>query len=266
MARGLNKVMIIGFVEQDPDLRHTPDNQSVTSFSVSTDRRWITSTGDSRESTEWFNLVAWGSLAEFASRRLRKDRRIYAEGHLQTRSWEDADGKRHYRTEVVADKLISMDDRETVYQETADESGEEAPICLNRVMVIGNVGRHPEMRYTTGGQAVTSFSLAATRPWTSASGERHDTTEWFNVISWGSLAEICNQYLFKGRRVFIEGELRTKGWEQPDGTKHFRTELVASEMILLGPRPRSDRAEHATHLEEMNALSGQIDRREGANR
>jgi single-strand DNA-binding protein len=79
--------------------------------------------------------------------------------------------------------------------------------------------------------------LAATRTWITASGERRDATEWFNIVSWGSLAEICNEYLTKGRRVYVEGELRTRGWEEGDGRKHFRTELVASEMIMLGPRP-----------------------------
>jgi single-strand DNA-binding protein len=249
MARGLNVIMVIGFVEQDPDLRHTPDGRSVTSFSVSTSRRWTTSTGETRESTEWFNLLVWGDLAEVASQRLRKGRRIYAEGHLQTRSWEDADGQRQFRTEVVADKLIPMDDRESIAQEITPGNSEEAPLCLNRVMVIGNLGRDPEMRYTTGGQAVTSFSLAVSRPCTAADGSRHDTTEWFNVVSWGSLAEICNQYLTKGRRVYIEGELRTRGWRQPNGKKHFRTELVANEMILLGPRPRINRAELSPSLE-----------------
>jgi single-strand DNA-binding protein len=244
MARGLNRVMIIGFVGQNPGKRYAAVGQPVTSFRVSTDRRWTTSTGESRESTEWFNVVLWGSLAEAASQRLRKNQRIYAEGYLQTRSWEDADGQRHFRTEVVANKLIPMDDRNTIAKENLDDNCEETPLCLNRVTVIGNLGRDPEMRYTPAGQAVTSFSLATTRPGALVDGERRDTTEWFNVVSWGSLAEICNQYLTKGRRVYIEGELRTRGWEHPDGKKHFRTELVANEMILLGPRPRTNRAEH----------------------
>jgi single-strand DNA-binding protein len=137
----------------------------------------------------------------------------------------------------VANKLIPMDSREDL-AEDLDVRCEETPLCLNRVMIIGNLGRDPEMRYTPDGQAVTSFSLAATRTWSPTNGGRRDATEWFNVVSWGSLAEICNRYLSKGRRVYVEGELRTRGWEQPDGRKHFRTELVANEMIVLGPRPR----------------------------
>jgi single-strand DNA-binding protein len=246
MARGMNKVMIIGFVEREPEMRRTADGQPVASFSVSTNRRWRTTSGETREATEWFNIVAWGDLAEVAGRLMQKDRRIYAEGHLQTRSWEDTDGQRQARTEVVAGKLIPMDDRETITVRDLDAEAEieETPLCLNRVMVIGNLGRNPEMRYTPEGQALTSFSLATTRTWTLANGGRRDSTEWFNVVSWGSLAEICNQYLLKGRRVYVEGELRTRGWQKPDGKKQFRTELVANEMIMLGPRPKSRLVDH----------------------
>ena len=107
---------------------------------------------------------------------------------------------------------------------------------LNKVLIIGHTGRDPEMRYTSGGRPVTSFSVATSRSWTSAEGERHEETEWFNVVAWGNLAEICNQHLTKGQRVYIEGRLQTRGWEDEDGKKHFRTEVVANEMIILGDR------------------------------
>jgi single-strand DNA-binding protein len=107
---------------------------------------------------------------------------------------------------------------------------------LNKVMLIGNLGRDPEMRYTPSGKPVTSFSLAASRNWVSADGERHDETEWFNVVAWGNLAEICNQHLGKGQKVYIEGRLQTRSWENANGQKHFRTEVVANEMIILTGR------------------------------
>ena len=107
---------------------------------------------------------------------------------------------------------------------------------LNKVMIIGHLGRDPEMRYTPSGRPVTTFSVATTRSWTSADGERHEETEWFNVVAWGSLAEICNQYLHKGQQVYIEGRLQTRRWEDNEGNKHFTTELVAKEMIMLGDR------------------------------
>ena len=107
---------------------------------------------------------------------------------------------------------------------------------LNKVMVIGNMGRDPEMRYTPSGKPVTSFSLASSRSWTTPDGERREETEWFNVVAWGGLAEICNQKLFKSQQVYVEGRLQTRSWEDDNGHRHFRTEVVASDMIILGPR------------------------------
>ncbi len=109
---------------------------------------------------------------------------------------------------------------------------------LNKVMIIGNVGRDPEMRYLQNGTPVTSFSVAASRTWTTPEGERREETEWFNVVAWNKLAETCNQLVTKGRKVYIEGRLRTHSWEGQDGQKRYRTEVVATSMILLDSRPR----------------------------
>jgi single-strand DNA-binding protein len=110
---------------------------------------------------------------------------------------------------------------------------------LNKVMVIGNMGRDPELRYTPSGKPVTSFSLASSRSWTTPNGERREETEWFNVVAWGTLAEICNQKLFKSQQVYIEGRLQTRSWEDDNGQRHFRTEVVASDMIILGPKDKN---------------------------
>ncbi|MBL8131122.1 MAG: single-stranded DNA-binding protein [Anaerolineae bacterium] len=107
---------------------------------------------------------------------------------------------------------------------------------LNKVMIIGYLGRDPEMRYTPSGRPVTSFSVATSRTWVSAEGERREETEWFNVVAWGNLAEICKAHLTKNQQVYVEGRLQTRGWEDDSGKKHYRTELVANEMILLGDR------------------------------
>jgi len=107
---------------------------------------------------------------------------------------------------------------------------------LNKVMIIGRLGRDPEMRYTPSGRPVTTYSVATSRTWNTADGERHSETEWFNVVAWGSLAEICKQHLTKGQQVYIEGRLQTRFWEDNDGNKHSSTEIVASEMIMLGDK------------------------------
>jgi single-strand DNA-binding protein len=107
---------------------------------------------------------------------------------------------------------------------------------LNKVLIIGSLGADPEMRYTPGGKPVTSYSVAVNRGWRTSEGERKEATEWFNVVAWGNLAEICNQYLHKGSQVYVEGRLQTRSWEDANGIRHYRTELVANEMIILDGR------------------------------
>lgn len=107
------------------------------------------------------------------------------------------------------------------------------PRGLNKVMVIGRLGRDPEMRYTPSGKPVTSFSVVTSRSWVTTSGERREDSEWFNVVVWGNLAEICSQYLSKGQQVYVEGRLQTRSWEDREGKRHSRTELVGQDMIML---------------------------------
>jgi single-strand DNA-binding protein len=110
---------------------------------------------------------------------------------------------------------------------------------LNKVLIIGRLGRDPEMRYTPSGRPVTTFSVATSRTWNTSEGGRRTETEWFNVVAWSNLAEICKQHLSKGRLVYIEGRLQTRHWEDLDGNKHSSTEIVANEMIMLDDRRES---------------------------
>ncbi len=121
---------------------------------------------------------------------------------------------------------------------------------LNKVMIIGHLGRDPEMRYTPVGKPVTTFTVAVSRSWNSANGEKHSETEWFNIVVWGSLAEICKQYLVKGQQVYIEGRLQTRKWDDKEGGKHVSVEIVASEMMMLGEKRD---ASHAHHSEQPSA-------------
>ncbi|MBI2832010.1 MAG: single-stranded DNA-binding protein [Chloroflexi bacterium] len=104
---------------------------------------------------------------------------------------------------------------------------------LNKVMIIGNLGSEPEMRFTPAGKPVTSFSVATNRVYTTPEGERKEETEWFNVVAWNKLAEQCNQFLGKGRLIYCEGRLRTRSWEGQDGQKHYRTEIIANRVTFL---------------------------------
>jgi single-strand DNA-binding protein len=108
---------------------------------------------------------------------------------------------------------------------------------LNKVMIIGRLGVDPEMRYTPSGSPVTTFRVAVGRQWRDGNGETHDETEWFSVVAWNKLAEICNQYLAKGARVYIEGRLQTRSWEdQQSGQTRYKTEVIANDMIILDGR------------------------------
>ena len=111
---------------------------------------------------------------------------------------------------------------------------------LNKVMIIGHLGKDPEMRYTPSGSPVTTFNVATSRSWTTSDGERRTETEWFTVVAWDRLAEICNQYLTKGRQVYIDGRLQSRSWEDKEGKRHTSVEVVANEMIMLGKRQSSD--------------------------
>ncbi len=123
---------------------------------------------------------------------------------------------------------------------------------LNKVMIIGNLGSEPEMRFTPNGNPVTSFRVATNRVYTTAEGERKQEVEWFTVVAWNKLAEQCNQFLTKGRLVYAEGRLCTRTWEGQDGQKRYRTEIIANRVTFL------DRQGASTSLPE-----GKVEETEG---
>src|SRR3989338_535507 len=106
---------------------------------------------------------------------------------------------------------------------------------LNKVMLIGRLTKNPEVRSIPSGQSVTSFSIATNRSYKDASGQRQDKAEFHNIVAWGKLAEICGQYLTKGKRAYLEGRLQTRDWIGQDGVRRYSTEVVADNMIILDP-------------------------------
>jgi len=113
---------------------------------------------------------------------------------------------------------------------------------VNKVILVGNLGNDPELRYTSGGQPVCELRIATTESFTGRDGERRDTTEWHSVVVWGKQAENCSKFLSKGRQVYVEGRLRTRSWDDKDtGKKNYRTEIVAQVVQFLGGAERSAR-------------------------
>jgi len=129
---------------------------------------------------------------------------------------------------------------------------------LCKATIIGNLGGDPELRYTAAGRPFATFNVACNRNYTTSEGERREETEWFRVTAFAKLAELCNQFLSKGRRVYIEGRLSSRSWEAQDGQKRFSLEITANEMVLLDTRPRGegggDTMEARMNYEESNDL------------
>lgn len=111
---------------------------------------------------------------------------------------------------------------------------------VNKVILVGNVTRDPQMKVTSNGQPMTTFGIATNRQWTTREGDSHDLAEYHDVIAWSRLAELCEKYLRKGKAVYIEGYLKTRSWEDEEGAKQFRTEVVIHDMIMLNKRTDGD--------------------------
>ncbi|MBJ80969.1 MAG: single-stranded DNA-binding protein [Myxococcales bacterium] len=107
---------------------------------------------------------------------------------------------------------------------------------VNKVILVGNLGADPEIRYTPSGAAVANFRIATTESWKDSEGQRQDRTEWHRIVVWGRLAELCGEYLAKGRMVYVEGKLQTRQWDDRDGNKRYTTEVQAREVTFLGGR------------------------------
>jgi single-strand DNA-binding protein len=107
-------------------------------------------------------------------------------------------------------------------------------MSVNKVILLGRLGQDPELKYTPGGAPVCNFSLATSENWTDKSGQKQERTEWHRVVVWGKLAELCNQYLSKGRQAFVEGRLQTRQWDDKDGQKRYTTEINATTVQFIG--------------------------------
>jgi len=109
-------------------------------------------------------------------------------------------------------------------------------MSVNKVILVGHLGKDPELRYTPGGTAVATFSMATTERFKDRDGQQQEKTEWHNVVAWRQLAEICGKYLHKGKQVYIEGKIQTRSYDDKDGNKRYVTEIVADQMQMLGGR------------------------------
>jgi single-strand DNA-binding protein len=136
---------------------------------------------------------------------------------------------------------------------------------VNKVILLGNVTRDPELKATTSGQSVATFGLATNRVWKDPTGEKQSLPEYHNLVAWGGLAEFCAQSVKKGKPLYIEGYLKTRSWDGPEGSKIFRTEIVIENLVLLGPRDNFDNhhehhpADHSHGIDEVSQIAHEGD-------
>ena len=129
---------------------------------------------------------------------------------------------------------------------------------VNKVILVGRLGKDPEVKFTQGGVAIARFSMATDETWKDQSGERQQRTEWHNIVAWRKLAEICGQYLTKGKLIYIEGRLQTRSWDDKEGNKRTTTEIQADTMVMLSGGKSEDRRVEATSASSVVASDSEI--------
>lgn len=230
----LNRIEIIGYQTQPVTLRQTPGGTSVTDLNIVVPYSFRSESGELLKGKSFHTVTVWGAMADVAGQYVRPGNQLYISGRLQTDSWEDeSSGEKRSKTKVVAMDMILLDPKNGQL-----EAPSNAPLitgCLNRVQVIGNVTKDPEMRTTTSGQHVLSLSVATNERWKDkASGETKERSEFHNVVIWGDLAQSLSQHLKKGMRAYVSGRSQTRTWETQQGQKRYTTEIIADQVSMLG--------------------------------
>ena len=227
--RNLNKVQLIGHLVAEPEMRYNDKGDAITNFSVASGYTWSGENEDEEhEETEVFHITVWGKKGELCNQHLTKDVRVYVEGRQTSRPEDAGHGAGSQTSRIIAQDVILLGDKR------AKGSGLEKD--LNRIQIIGRLGRDPEARNTAQGKLVVNFSVATGGKWQDRSGREIDDTEWFKIVAWDRLADICKSYLKKGSRVYLEGRLKTRKWTDRNDQDRYTTELIARDMLMLSGR------------------------------
>lgn len=230
----LNRIDIIGYQTQPVTLRQTPGGASVTDLNIVVPYSFRSDKGEIIQGKSFHTVTVWGSMADIAGQYVRPGSQLFISGRLQTDSWEDEQTKeKRSKTKLVAMDMILLDPKSG--QAESPSSAERVSQCLNRVQIIGNVTKDPELRVTTSGQNVLTISVATNERWKDkASGEMKERSEFHNVVVWGELALEVQKHMKKGNRAYVSGRVQTRTWETQTGQKRYTTETIADQVLLLG--------------------------------
>jgi single-strand DNA-binding protein len=229
-----NRVHVIGYQTQPVSVRQTPGGASVTDLNLVVPYRFRTDAGEMLDGKGFHTVTLWGPMAEVAGKFVKPGSQLFIAGRLQTDNWDDEKtGEKRSKTKIIGLDMIMLDPRDG--QLAAPGNAPSVTQCLNRVDVIGNTTRDPEMRTTTGGQQVLTLGVATNERWKDrATGTDKERTEFHNVVVWGGLAEEVTRVVKKGNRVMVSGRVQTRSWETKEGVKRYTTEIIADSVLLLG--------------------------------
>ena len=262
ISPSLNNWTVIGVLSSDIELNSTQSGSMVARFNISIERHYLTRTGETREEVELVNAVVFGELASESSQLLKPGERLYAEGRLAQRTWDDSSGSRQYITELIVDNIWSLDAPETNAETPVpvidDPKGFEVP-SLNSITLIGNLGQDPELTYTANGVARTNLSLATNRR-VRRDGDFVDETSWHRITLWRDIAERTAQYLEKGRRVLVEGSVSSYRYTSDDGSDRVFTSITGQRVQYFPKQEAAQsRGNSGSMTESLGGASGALD-------
>lgn len=231
MARGMNHVFLIGALARDPELRYTPSGMAVFEATVAGEDHVIGNDGRERQ-LPWYHRVSiLGKPAEWqAERNLKSGDAVLVEGSLEYSQWESPEGGKRSMIKVKALRMEQLGYAPQVVQDAG--GGVRMQQGMNQVVLIGNVVRDPELRYTPAGDAVLGLGLAVNENWTDRNGQRQEKTHWVDVTLWRDLAEAMKD-LKKGDPVMVQGRLTNESWTDKEGNKRNNTKVEATRVEAL---------------------------------
>ncbi len=238
MAKGLNHVYLLGALTQDPELRYTPSGTAVAELTVAGEDTVLGNDGKERVLSWYHRVSVLGRQAEGLSETLHAGDPVLVEGSLEFRSWETPDGQKRSQVQVKANRIEgALPGVRGANATTRDsQGGHRLTSALNEVMLIGNITRDPELRYTASGDAVTGLSLAVNESWKDKSGDWKEKTHFIEVTLWRNLAEAASE-LKKGDPVLVSGRLVRDSWTDKDGNKRASTKVEAKRVESLSRGP-----------------------------
>jgi len=233
----LNRIKLIGYLTEAAELRTLPSGAEVCELNL----RVISKTlrgGKYFDSTSFHSVTCWAGIAKTATQYTQAGSQVYIEGRLRTDSWENDEGKKRYKTRVIAEDLLLLNPMSGQYPALQSESFATG---LNEVELIGNLTKDLELRQTTGGHNIGSTSLATNRKWKDKmSGELREETTFHNLVLWDDIAIEGGKNLKKGQRVYIKGRMQVRSWDSPEGEKRYTAEVVVESVAILGHEAPSD--------------------------